>query len=411
MTRCVGARESWRVWLRLGERSEPWAEVLPSLEPRLPHRRDAVAAVETVASKLARPSVRDTLASKPVLDLVLLVSAASAWALEGPTGGGSSDAGGHAGAGAWAGAGAAILPNLAKVEFLRNGQAAPKQTELQLHLISPGLTLTTAMGWPRTRCSSVYSSYLNRPPNLNRSDNESPCECGQPCPPLPPSLLPPQPPPPALIISSSDACFERAAGEVRRGGFSRAQRVPPVFVEESRLVQSCCPHGRCGVGRRQKPSFLARMEGVVHAHRAAWSVVVSSGRPHAVFEDDVELLGTALDIRYALGRCETQSCGVAFLGVGMDYLLAHAYVLTPHAASLLLNATGEGLCHWNAKGEHGPDYKLRKLCLSGRPRVQTPWRLHMRGLPGRRTPRLCRSGRPDARCPWELAPSDALAER
>jgi len=128
MTRCVGARESWRVWLRLSERSEPWAEVLPSLEPRLPHRRDAVAAVETVASKLARPSVRDTLASKPVLDLVLLVSAASAWALEGPTGGGSSDAGGHAGAGAWAGAGAAILPNLAKVEFLRNGQAAPSRS-------------------------------------------------------------------------------------------------------------------------------------------------------------------------------------------------------------------------------------------------------------------------------------------
>jgi len=46
----------------------------------------------------------------------------------GPYWGGSSDAGGHAGAGAWAGAGAAILPNLAKVEFLRNGQAAPSRS-------------------------------------------------------------------------------------------------------------------------------------------------------------------------------------------------------------------------------------------------------------------------------------------
>ena len=106
--------------------------------------------------------------------------------------------------------------------------------------------------------------------------------------------------PPALVIFSSEGCcFEqRTYGELPRAGFTHATRVPPVFVGEAELAKQCCGGRKCGQGRRQKPSYLARMEGVLHAHRAAWLATVRAGVPHAIFEDGIELLLPA-DARYS----------------------------------------------------------------------------------------------------------------
>ena len=217
--------------------------------------------------------------------------------------------------------------------------------------------------------------------------------------------------PPALVIFSSEGCcFEqRTYGELPRAGFTHATRVPPVFVGEAELAKQCCGGRKCGQGRRQKPSYLARMEGGLHAHRAAWlapwraahraahrppdtaaafliamaSAIVlrrgtpRAGVPHAIFEDDIELLGSEEDVAYAVGRCAVQRCGLNFLGVGMDYLLAHAYVLSSEAAALLLRSMGGtglhdggGLCHWSRGGEQcarampSPEPSTRRAALT-----------------------------------------------
>ena len=228
----------------------------------------------------------------------------------------------------------------------------------------------------RVLCAPVDSAYLNRPPNLrNNSDNRQPCPCGRSCPALQAGVATAVPP--ALVISSSEGCFERTYGELRRAGFTHATRVPPVFVGEAELAKQCCGGRKCGQGRRQKPSYLARMEGVLHAHRAAWLATVRAGVPHAIFEDDIELLGSEEDVAYAVGRCAVQRCGLNFLGVGMDYLLAHAYVATPEAAALLLRSMGGtglhdggGLCHWSRGGEQcarampSPEPSTRRAALT-----------------------------------------------
>ena len=181
----------------------------------------------------------------------------------------------------------------------------------------------------RVLCAPVDSAYLNRPPNLrNNSDNRQPCPCGRSCPALQAGVATAVPP--ALVISSSEGCFERTYGELPRAGFTHATRVPPVFVGEAELAKQCCGGRKCGQGRRQKPSYLARMEGGLHAHRAAWlapwraahraahrppdtaaafliamaSAIVlrrgtpRAGVPHAIFEDGIELLLPA-DARYS----------------------------------------------------------------------------------------------------------------
>ena len=92
------------------------------------------------------------------------------------------------------------------------------------------------------------------------------------------------------------------------------------------------------------------------------------GRPRAIFEDDIEALGSANDVSYALRRCgATSGCDVAFLGVGMaSYLLSHAYYVTPAAASMLLRGTKE-LCNL-----HGQDYAIQALCLYNRTKCTLP---------------------------------------
>jgi hypothetical protein len=89
-------------------------------------------------------------------------------------------------------------------------------------------------------------------------------------------------------------------------------------------------------------------------------MVVSSQRAHAIFEDDIEALGTPLDTAYAIERCELNHCSLAYLGTALrnPFLLTHAYFISPPAAALLLKATRD---HCNPRGI---DYAMRDLCMS-----------------------------------------------
>ena len=185
----------------------------------------------------------------------------------------------------------------------------------------------------------------------------APCKCHIACPELKLETDTIQTLPPALIISSSTQCFEGAGRQVRQAGFNRIEQVPASFVEANETVAMCCKKGKCGHGRRSKPTSRARIDGVTRAHRQAWRHVVASARPHAIFEDDIELLGTAQDVQYAVGICERlHSCGLAYLGIGNEGLLAHAYVVWPQAAARLLTITND-LCN-----PHGHDYEMRSIC-------------------------------------------------
>lgn len=181
------------------------------------------------------------------------------------------------------------------------------------------------------------------------------CECGLACPPLRPRSMRL---PPALIISSSTRCFGLAARQVRRAGFELVEHVQATFVDVKEVVSACCNNGKCGHGRRSKPAARARIDGVARAHRSAWQRVVNADFPRAIFEDDAELVGDADDVRYAIHRCqwELSSCGLAYLGIGRDGLLAHAYVVWPRAAARLLTLTRD-MCN-----AHGQDYEMRSIC-------------------------------------------------
>ena len=185
----------------------------------------------------------------------------------------------------------------------------------------------------KVRC--VAPTSLLRAPHTSAYDNSS-CACGASCPLADNVSLPP-----ALIISGSGSCFARARQVALRGGFASSVLVSAAFVDAGETAAKCCKQNgtKCGRGRRSKPASRARMDGVTGAHRRAWKRVLASGAPYsAVFEDDVELLGSAADVRFAMHRCRELACDLAYLGLGHDGLLAHACTLVrartqtgPHA--------------------------------------------------------------------------------
>ena len=219
-----------------------------------------------------------------------------------------------------------------------------------------------------TRCTSVFSPKLVVAPRP--SENPAPCLCGQACPAS--SFVPLKLVPEALIISASGTCFARARTQAEAGGFRTARRINAEFVDENHTMVNCCKDGKCGRGRRSKPAHRARIDGIVRAHRRAWQHAVRDNLPKMVFEDDAELLGSAHDVSYAIGRCErTPSCGIALLGVAFtSYLLSHAYYVKPPAARLLLRRTKE-LCNLRAQ-----DYTIQWVCQYN----QTNCTLPPRGL-------------------------------
>lgn len=229
-----------------------------------------------------------------------------------------------------------------------------------------------------TSCASVFSPKLVAP-KARPMDNMRPCECGKTCPALSndtaTSLLLPMPI--AMIISNQHKCFERARAEAIRGGFdgNRVRRVPAEFVDDNETVLACCPRGKCGQGRRSKPSRRSHIDGIARAHRRAWKYVVAVAMPAVIFEDDIEYIGEPADSAYAVRRCLVAgSCDAAYLGVAVNsWLLSHAYLVTPRAASLLLNLTREQ-CNF-----HGQDYTLQALCTGGAKRVHLDCHLPPRG--------------------------------
>lgn len=168
--------------------------------------------------------------------------------------------------------------------------------------------------------------------------------------------------PTALVISGQARCYERARAQVSSRGFLSVDRVAAEFIDERNILSKCCKDGHCGRGRRSKPSHRARVDGIARAHRRAWQSAVADRRPRVIFEDDVEALGDAADVAYAISRCETERCDIAFLGVAFafqnstSYLLSHAYYVSPLAAKLLLKSTRE-LCN-----DRGQDYHIASLC-------------------------------------------------
>ena len=145
--------------------------------------------------------------------------------------------------------------------------------------------------------------------------------------------------------------------QAKRAGFESGEWIRATFVDGVDTVKACCRNGKCGHGRRSKPASRARIDGVARAHRMAWRRIIQTARPHAIFEDDAEALGVADDVRFVVGQCEAgKRCAIAFLGLGHDGLLAHAYVVWPWAAALLLNSTRD-ICN-----PHGQDYAMRELC-------------------------------------------------
>jgi hypothetical protein len=252
-------------------------------------------------------------------------------------------------------------------------------------MTSTALPLTT----PALRCASPFASRLATA-HGRREENVAPCTCGLPCPAAAPTTTSwlrrsAETLPTALIISGSSRCFDRAKVEVsQRGGFASVDRIAAEFIDENTTLAKCCKN-KCGRGRRSKPSHRARVDGIAQAHRRAWAAAVADGHPRVVFEDDIEALGdsTQTDVAYAIRRCETSACGVAFLGVAFafqnqtSYLLSHAYYVSPYAASLLLRIT-RSLCN-----ERGQDYHIASLCARRRVNCTLPPRgLYTKGTQG-----------------------------
>lgn len=171
----------------------------------------------------------------------------------------------------------------------------------------------------------------------------------------------------ASIIAGSRDCFKKATHDAANAGLSELSWVRSEFVSINETLAACCKHGKyCGQGRRSKPAQRAHADGVMRAHRAAWRDIVWRGRPTVVLEDDATLIASRDDVAFAIARCTALRCGLAWLGMGPDFLLSHAYYIEPHAAQWLLNATRD-----KCNTKH-TDYMLREMCFSGRERCLRP---------------------------------------
>ena len=240
-----------------------------------------------------------------------------------------------------------------------------------------------------TRCASVFARKLLVGATLRvgtddfwafykPSENIAPCACGRDCPDeafaASRRILPE-----ALVISGADRCYSRARKQLEALGFARVRRVGAVFIDANHTAALCCKSASCGRGRGLKrkltaatePAHRARIDGITRAHRRAWELIVRDNVPRAIFEDDIEALGSSRDVAYAISRCELGqapgSCGVAFLGIAFSsYLLSHAYYVSTAAARMLLNSTRDSC---NARTQ---DYAIRDLCVSGRSNCTLP---------------------------------------
>ena len=147
---------------------------------------------------------------------------------------------------------------------------------------------------------------------------------------------------PAFIVSSTATRFERASRVALRMGF-QATRLPAILVNQSELLRRCPQATTVGPKRTTTLAY----EGHRLAMRSAWRAVAQSGRPTAVFEDDiVPSAGChAVDIDYHIRRSATAE--IIYMGGGPAYLTAHAQWLTPRAAAWLLHRTATP-CRYHA---------------------------------------------------------------
>ena len=124
----------------------------------------------------------------------------------------------------------------------------------------------------------------------------------------------------ALVISGSSSCFERAKLQLLRlAGFAHVRWTHAIHDDGGTNKDNKC-----------KDSQLQRTyDGIVGAHRAAWTAVVQSNRSMAVFEEDAELIGDKLDVRAAVRACTSAAaCDVSYLGLTGDFFSSHAYYIT-----------------------------------------------------------------------------------
>lgn len=249
---------------------------------------------------------------------------------------------------------------------------------------------TPSLSSSTTRCASVFARKLvvGSALRIGRPDfyefykpgeNPAPCACGRACPDEAFAAASHRMPD-ALVISGADRCFDRARVQLEAVGFDRVERVDAVFVDANETAARCCRTANCARGRGVKRKLTsateaarrARIDGITRAHRRAWELVIRHNQPAAIFEDDMEALGSARDVAYAIKRCElgtsmVPGCGVAFLGIAFSsYLLSHAYYVSTTAARMLLNSTRQAC---NARTQ---DYAIRDLCQSGRVNCTLP---------------------------------------